>query len=98
MEDLTHDDDENDDESSKNSKFKKEGEEDTENLAEEEARELEEARKERTELMAAEQKVLAEKMTSAPSAQEKMQYLLSQSDVFAHIFAGELLNNISKNI
>jgi hypothetical protein len=55
-----------------------------------EAQELEEARKERQELMAAEQKKIAQQQrTQGPAtAQERLDYILAQSDVFAHFLAG----------
>ncbi len=60
-------------------------------LAKQEAAELEEARKERQELIAAEQKKIAN-ISSQPSAtqEDKLQYLLSQSEVFAHFLAGSV--------
>ena len=74
-------------------------------LAKLEAEELEEARKERMELMASEQKKL---LSSAPnqgdaSKEDKLNYLLSQSEVFAHFLAGKkekdlLLLRIHTNI
>lgn len=64
--------------------------EETNKLALEEAKELEAARKERMELLAAEQKKLAEKVANqgAATLEDKFQYLVSQSDVFAHFLAG----------
>ena len=59
-------------------------------LAEEEAKELEETKRERMELIAAEQNALAEtsKIGSNASHEEKFEYLMKQSDVFAHFLAG----------
>jgi SWI/SNF-related matrix-associated actin-dependent regulator of chromatin subfamily A member 5 len=66
--------------------------EETNKLALEEAKELEAARKERMELLAAEQKKLAEKVANqgAATLEDKFQYLVSQSDVFAHFLAGSV--------
>lgn len=51
---------------------------------------MEEARKERMELIAAEQKKLAKVMPNKEKVtkEEKLRYLLSQSEVFAHFLAG----------
>lgn len=67
--------------------------EETNKLAMEEAKELEAARKERMELLAAEQKKLAEKVANqgAATLEDRFQYLVSQSDVFAHFLAGKSL-------
>ena len=54
----------------------------------EEAQEMEEARQERLELMAAEQKKAAQWQKEPVTQQEKLQYLLGQSEVFAHFLAG----------
>lgn len=62
--------------------------EDEELLATEEAQEMEEAHKERMELMAAEQKLAVEDHQPT-NAQERLDYLLAQSDVFAHFLAGK---------
>jgi SWI/SNF-related matrix-associated actin-dependent regulator of chromatin subfamily A member 5 len=56
-------------------------------LASIEAREMEEARKERMELVAAE--TAPEKMT-AVTPQERLEYLMAQSEVFAHFLAGSV--------
>jgi hypothetical protein len=73
---------------------KAENEEEISALETEETHELEEARKERMELIQAErrkaeQTVSGEKRVPA-SAQERLDYLLAQSDVFAHFLAGKL--------
>jgi hypothetical protein len=59
-------------------------------LAKQEAAELDEARKEKLELIAAEQKKLSNVMPNQGTAtkEEKLNYLLSQSEVFAHFLAG----------
>ena len=58
-------------------------------LATEDHDELEAAKRERMELMESERKqVIAPDSTSA-SASEQLQYLLAQSEVFAHFLAGE---------
>ena len=65
-----------------------ENEEEIDALALEEAKEMEEARKEQMELMAAEQqKAMAGKPVPA-TPQERLEYILAQSDVFAHFLAG----------
>lgn len=53
----------------------------------EEAQELEQARQEQKELMAAEQ---TERRQAPATAQERLEYLLAQSDVFAHFLAGSV--------
>jgi SWI/SNF-related matrix-associated actin-dependent regulator of chromatin subfamily A member 5 len=61
-------------------------------LLSEEAEELEVARKERLELMASEQK--AKHLEQAPAtAREKLDYLMAQSDVFAHFLAGSVASS-----
>jgi SWI/SNF-related matrix-associated actin-dependent regulator of chromatin subfamily A member 5 len=57
-------------------------------LAKAEAKELEAAQKERLELIAFEQNKM--KSQPAASAQDRLQYLLAQSDVFAHFLAGSV--------
>ena len=59
-------------------------------LAKQETAEMEEARKERMELIAAEQKKIANANPNqgAATKEEKLNYLLSQSEVFAHFLAG----------
>jgi hypothetical protein len=58
-------------------------------LALKEAKELEAARKERMELLASEQKAATSQIpTENDSHEDKMQYLISQSEVFAHFLAG----------
>lgn len=58
-------------------------------LAHDDQDELEAARKERMELMAAEQKKVAQSLDSNEATMaDKLQYLLSQSEVFAHFLAG----------
>ena len=53
--------------------------------------EMEEARKERMELMAAEAKEVNQKGGAKPSTpQETLDYLMQQSDVFAHFLAGSV--------
>lgn len=69
-----------------------EDEEQDQVLATQEARELEEARKERQELMAIEQQRVAQQYGSSKKAstQEKLEYLLAQSEVFGHFLAGSI--------
>ena len=62
-----------------------------EGLADEEAEELEEARRERVELMAAEREAIAQDEGGGDEPDSKLQYLLAQSEVFAHFLAGEFL-------
>ena len=58
-------------------------------LALKEAKELEAARKERMELLASEQKKIMNQVPSEKDSHEdKIQYLISQSEVFAHFLAG----------
>lgn len=65
------------------------GEEDTDDLAVEEVKELEEARKERMELIASEQAKISSEHPQA-STEDRLQYILAQSDVFAHFLAGSV--------
>lgn len=65
-------------------------------LAKKELEELEEARRERMELMAAEQKELAKQMPSKATAQDRMNYIMAQSDVFAHFLAGSVATDAKK--
>lgn len=67
-----------------------ENEEDFAALATEEAQEMEEARRERTELMAAEQKKAMGSNPQPLTAAERLEYILAQSDVFAHFLAGSV--------
>lgn len=66
----------------------------TEKLAHDDQDELEAAHRERKELMAAEQKKAASQFNdtgmSNATMQQKLQYLISQSDVFAHFLAGSV--------
>jgi SWI/SNF-related matrix-associated actin-dependent regulator of chromatin subfamily A member 5 len=64
----------------------------TDKLATEDQDELEAAHRERTELMAAERKQVAEPADDdgEVSMENKLQYLLSQSEVFAHFLAGSV--------
>jgi hypothetical protein len=57
-------------------------------LAEDDAHEMEEARKERMELMAAEQKAVLAQAPQAADVGQQLEYLLQQSEVFAHFLAG----------
>jgi len=60
-------------------------------LAHDDRDELDAARKERTELMAAERKKVAAPSDGDKATMgDKLQYLLSQSDVFAHFLAGSV--------
>lgn len=56
-------------------------------LAQQSMRELEEARKEHMELMVAQQKFSSKELDTA-NAEQRLQYLLQQSEVFAHFLAG----------
>ncbi len=62
-------------------------------MAKKEAKELQAAKKERMELIAAEQKALANSQgvpdQGKATLEEKFSYLVSQSEVFAHFLAGE---------
>ena len=58
------------------------------NLASEDEHELEAARKERMELMAEERKKTIPEQSKAASVEEQLEYLLAQSEVFAHFLAG----------
>ena len=66
----------------------------TEKLAHDDQDELEAAHRERDELMAAEQKKVASEFSetgmSNATMEQKLQYLISQSDVFAHFLAGSV--------
>ena len=68
----------------------KSAEENDEALAKEEAEEMEEARRERLELLEYERKKAAEGDVPV-DPQAKFEYLIQQSDVFAHFLAGESL-------
>jgi SWI/SNF-related matrix-associated actin-dependent regulator of chromatin subfamily A member 5 len=67
-------------------------EEDEENteLAAKETAELEAARKERLELLKAEKEALKSKVPPPTDTQSRLEYLLHQSDVFAHFLAGSV--------
>ena len=73
--------------------------EDNDKLAHEDQDELEAAHREQKELMLAEQKKAAEQHSNQSSASmaEKLQYLISQSDVFAHFLAGSVAATDKKN-
>ena len=71
-------------------------EDEDEDLAKEELRELEEVRRERQELIAAEQKQLAAKIPPKASAEDRMKYIMAQSDVFAHFLAGSVAATAKK--
>ena len=58
--------------------------------AKKEQKELEAARKERMELMAAEQKKIQQVNRKSATKDDRMAYLLAQSDVFAHFLAGSV--------
>ena len=58
-------------------------------LAMTEAKEMEEARREQMELMAAEQKRATAGKPPPATPQERLEYILAQSDVFAHFLAGK---------
>jgi SWI/SNF-related matrix-associated actin-dependent regulator of chromatin subfamily A member 5 len=65
-------------------------------LASKEAAELEAVRKERLELIKAEQEALKSRETYATDPQSRLDYLLHQSDVFAHFLAGSVAATNSK--
>lgn len=62
----------------------------TDKLAHDDQDEFEAAHRERTELMAAERKKVAAPDEGNATMQDKLQYLLSQSEVFAHFLAGSV--------
>jgi SWI/SNF-related matrix-associated actin-dependent regulator of chromatin subfamily A member 5 len=65
-------------------------------LADEEAKDLEEARRERMELMAAEQAKMSLENNKATTPQERLEYLIAQSEAFAHFLAGSVATNDRK--
>jgi len=65
-------------------------------LQKQEIEELEEARKERMELMAAEQTKIALGNQGAATKEDRLRYLLAQSDVFAHFLAGSVAASSKK--
>lgn len=69
---------------------------DDEDLVQEELKELEEVRKERQELIAAEQKELSSKIPPKATAEDRMKYIMAQSDVFAHFLAGSVAATAKK--
>jgi len=105
-----NDDDDDDDDD-------KDNDDDNDKLAKKEAQELEEARKERMELLAAERKAITKTSNShknnstttttsssrdhtdvtKATKEERLQYLLSQSEVFAHFLAGSVATNTKKS-
>jgi SWI/SNF-related matrix-associated actin-dependent regulator of chromatin subfamily A member 5 len=76
--------------------FEKEEEGIDDELAIQEASELEAARKERLELIKAEQEALKIREKEAKDPQSRLDYLLHQSDVFAHFLAGSVASTNSK--
>lgn len=62
--------------------------EETTALAKDDEEEMEEARKERLELMAAESRMAVPPQSKAANVGEQLNYLLAQSEVFAHFLAG----------
>jgi len=70
-----------------------EKEKEVDEMALKEQRELEDAKKERMELIASEQKSLTSEDAvpnqGKATLEEKFHYLVSQSEVFAHFLAGE---------
>jgi hypothetical protein len=89
--DLDEDDDEEGDEEAEKSSNAEtspfEDEEETTKLATKDHDEMEAARIERMELMAAEHNQVA--APTGASVEEQLQYLLGQSEVFAHFLAGK---------
>jgi len=73
-----------------------EDDEKTNELQKQEIEELEEARKERMELMAAEQTKIALGNQGAATKEDRLRYLLAQSDVFAHFLAGSVAASSKK--
>jgi hypothetical protein len=63
-----------------------------ETLEAEDDEEVEEAHKEQQELMAAEAKKIAAPETKSANVAEQLEYLLNQSEVFAHFMAGTYRN------
>eukprot|EP00934_Nitzschia_sp_Nitz4_P004967 Nitzschia sp. Nitz4//scaffold58_size112336//101809//105310//NITZ4_004051-RA/size112336-snap-gene-0.160-mRNA-1//1//CDS//3329555043//4957//frame0 len=72
--------------------------EQVEQLAHEDHDEMEEAKKERLELMASTEKRAADQqgVSNKASVQEQLDYLLGQSEVFAHFLAGSVASRASK--
>jgi len=70
---------------------------DDDELAKEELEELEAVRRERQELIAAEQKELASKIPPKATAEDRMKYIMAQSDVFAHFLAGSVAATAKKS-
>lgn len=69
---------------------------DNEDLVEQELKELEEVRKERQELIAAEQKKISSQIPEKATAEDRMNYIMAQSDVFAHFLAGSVAATAKK--
>lgn len=69
---------------------------DDDKLVAEELKELEEVRKERQELIAAEQKKLAAEIPPKATAEDRLKYIMAQSDVFAHFLAGSVAATAKK--
>ena len=61
------------------------------------AEELEAAKRERMELLEAERKAAAQAADTTMTPKERFEYLLSQSDVFAHFLAGSVAAAAKKN-
>ena len=70
--------------------------EDDEELAKEELEELEAVRRERQELIAAEQNEIASKIPPKATAEDRLKYIMAQSDVFAHFLAGSVAATAKK--
>lgn len=74
----------------------KEDDEKIDELAKAERKELEETRQERMELIAAEQTKIALGNQAAATKEDRLRYLLAQSDVFAHFLAGSVAASSKK--
>ena len=93
--------DDNDDEEAAAPESAAENDAQVDKLEHEDHDELEEAKRERMELMAAEAKQIAapsDKIGGKASVEEQLQYLLGQSEVFAHFLAGTLLFDLQGSL
>ena len=88
LEDVVMSEENNNDSSSSSNDKKTDDNAELTKLASEEAKELEEAKKERQELMAHEQQAIRSQYNNDKDPETKLQYLLAQSEVFAHFLAG----------
>ena len=79
-----------DDDDTSNAHTSSQPQEVSEKLATDDHDELEAAHRERTELMAAERKKVSAPTDEAASVEDKLHYLLAQSEVFGHFLAGTM--------